>query len=53
MHLKKKKLPLLLFLFYFLILNLFFIELSHSYNMDHRFDRLTRLAKAFFIYLIF
>jgi hypothetical protein len=39
---------LLFFLFYFLILNLFFIESSHFYNTE-----VTRLAKFLFIYLIF
>jgi hypothetical protein len=37
---------------YSLILNLFFIELSHYYDTDRGFDRLTRLTQFIFFFLI-
>jgi hypothetical protein len=43
----------LIFFLKFLILNLFFIELSHSYDIYHEFGGLTWLAKVFFPFLTF
>ena len=44
---------LIFFKFYSLILDLFFIELSHSRNTDHEFKRLTRFGRLTMLAQVF